>query len=138
MASLPAIPATESNKTSADGRWYRHQGCFSGLYHRLQLGHPAAQVVLAFEDAVDHRVRDGELGVSGQIQYGFHFMRHVPHCVQVQKPGHPFDRVEPPENRVERLGMGGVLVERQQLQLDGGQMFPRFQDEVLKQLGVPG
>ena len=98
--------------------------------------HPAAQVVFALQDPVDHRRRDGELRVPRQIQNGLHFVRDVAHRVQIQESGHALDGVKSAENSVDGFRIGGILVERQQLQLDGGQVLSRLQNEIAQQFRI--
>ena len=46
------------------------------------------------------------------------------------------DGVESAKDRMDGFGVGGVLIERQQLQLDGGQMFSGFQNEIVQQFRI--
>ena len=116
----------------------RHPGCLAGREHRFQLRHPAVQVILALQNSIDHRRGDRQPRVPRQIQNRLHFVGHFAHRVQIQEPGHALDGVEAAENRMNRLGVGRILIERQQLQLDRGQMLSRLQNEIVQQLRIAG
>ena len=114
----------------------RHPGSLAGREHRFERRHPTVEVILTLEYSIDYRRGDHQPGVSRQIQNRLHLVGDLADRVQIQEPGHAFDGVESTENRMNRLGIGGILIERQQLQLDRGQVLARFQNEIVQQLRI--
>ena len=94
------------------------------------------EIILALEYSIDDRGGDRDLRVARQVENRFHFVGHVPIASSPRNPAMPFDGVEAAENRVHRLGIGGILIERQQLQLDRGQVLARLEYEIVQQLRI--
>ena len=103
---------------------------------RLHVDQPAAQIIGAFQDDVDARGVDRPLGISGTVQYGFHFVGEFLDLPQFQKAGKPLDGMEATEDCVQGLAIGGLAFQGEYLGFDVDQVLPAFDDKIRNQFRV--
>ena len=105
--------------------------------HRDLLGE-GLQRVAAFENLGDDDRSQLEFTIAGQIQQGLNFVGQGLHRDEPEKTGVALERMKRTEHRVQRLGIGGLLIEHQQRRLDLLQMIERLGVELTKKLLVLG
>src|SRR5271166_5293412 len=79
---------------------------------------------------------DDQFAFPGQIEQSLNFMRYLRHGRKIEKSRQPFDRVKPAKNRIQRLGVARVLIERKQAHLDIAEMLARLHHKIAQQLWI--
>ena len=106
----------------------------------LELGADFAGEVLervpAGENEVNDLRGDAQLRAARRIEERLQVVRQVPQRVQVQKTGAALQRVEGAKDGIDRVGIGGILLQHQHALLDVLQQFVGFAVEFAKQLGI--
>ena len=94
------------------------------------------QRVAALENDVNDRRTDGELMLACGVEQGFEFVRERLDGQEIKETRAAFECVERTEDRVERVGVGGVVFEHEHAVLDVRQMFLGFVDELAEEFAV--
>nr|WP_239465476.1 hypothetical protein [Gemmata sp. SH-PL17] len=90
----------------------------------------ALEGVGAGEHEVHRLALQEHLALAGQVQQVLGLVREHLHGAQAEHAGHALDRVEPAVHRVERVRVGRVAVDRQQVPVRGLQVLGGLGAEV--------
>src|SRR6185437_16786317 len=96
----------------------------------------APEFVGGSKNQIDRLLSENELAGAREIEHVFGLMGQFLDSIRAEKSGEALDRMKRPEDPVQRLGIPGILLERENSGFHGHQMLAGFHQKFLNQFGV--